>query len=163
SGLDFNHNKVVNWDEGAYITNGASGNISTNIFDSDGNGVLTESTSMIISGNHFSNMVGSQVAALPFASTVDVSTYVLGDNTFDNNSQPVSIYPNAPGAQSITGTVFDDKVKGNANTGDGGLSTGPLTEHGEGGNDTLFGTASTTDTAVYDDARANYTIGVTTN
>jgi len=47
---------------------------------------------------------------LPFVDT-DVSTYVLNNNTFDSNTQAVSIYPNAPGAQVITGTVFDDKFK----------------------------------------------------
>jgi VCBS repeat-containing protein/parallel beta-helix repeat protein len=159
SGLDFNHNAVVNWEEGAYITNGASGTIANNTFDHDGNGVLTESTSMIISGNAFSNMDGSQVGALPFVST-DVSTYVLGNNTFDTNSQPVSIYPNASGAQTITGTAFDDKLKGGKNTGDSGLSPGPLTFHGEGGNDKIYGSLGSQDAAVYDNARANYTFGV---
>jgi pectin methylesterase-like acyl-CoA thioesterase len=131
----------VNWGEGAYIVEGGSGSIAHNTFDHDGNGVVTESTSMIISANAFSHETGSQVAALPFVST-DVSTYVLGDNTFDNNSQPVSIYPNAPGAQTVTGTNFDDKFKGGDNEGDHGLSPGPLTFHGGNGNDTIFGSAA---------------------
>jgi VCBS repeat-containing protein len=138
SGLDFNHNAVVHWEEGAYITAGGSGTIGLNTFDDDGNGVLTESVSMIITGNAFSNMVGSQVAALPFVDT-DVSTFVLADNTFDANSQPVSIYPNAPGTQTITGTVFSDKLKGGDNSGDHGLSVGPLTFHGGAGNDIVYG------------------------
>ncbi|MEA2879412.1 MAG: large repetitive protein [Hyphomicrobiales bacterium] len=138
TGLDFNHNAVVHWEEGAYITAGGSGTIGTNVFDHDGNGVLTESVSMIITGNAFSNMVGSQVAALPFVDT-DVSTFVLADNTFDNNSQPVSIYPNAAGTQTVSGTVFSDKFKGGDNFGDHGLSTGPLTFHGGAGNDIVYG------------------------
>ena len=138
TGLEISHNLVQGWTGGGiYVSGNGAGSIDHNVFDNDGNGVVTESTSTIISHNAFSNMTGSQVAALPFVDT-DVSTYVL-DNTFDNNSQQVSIYPNASGAQEITGTAVNDKFKGGDNSGDHGLSPGPLTFHGGQGDDIVFG------------------------
>ena len=72
---------------------------------------------------------------------VDVSSYVLGDNTFSNDHpRPVSIYPNGQANQavSVTGTAFGDTFKGRDNAGDHGLSNGPFTFTGGPGNDVYY-------------------------
>src|SRR5262249_5019789 len=130
SGLDVDHNYVHDWEEGAYIVSGTAGTIDHNLFENNGNQVLTESTATVISHNTFVDSVGAQVGALPFDPTVDVSTYVLSDNTFSGSAREVVIYPNAPGSQDITGTAFND------------------TFQAHDGNDHLVGGAGT-DTAVY--------------
>ena len=86
--------------------------------------------------------MGSHIAAVPFDATVDVSTYIASSNTFSaDHPRPISIYPNHTGAETITGTDFNETFKGGdpTNNGDHGLSTGPFTFHGAGGNDMLIG------------------------
>ena len=141
TGFSFNHNQVGNWGEGAYIVEGGAGSIDHNDFHDNGNDILTESTSMVVSANSFENSVGSHIGALPFAQNVDVSSYILGDNTFSNDHpRPISIYPNdqANQAVSITGTAFGDTFKGRDNAGDHGLSNGPFTFTGGPGNDVYY-------------------------
>jgi VCBS repeat-containing protein len=146
TGLDISHNLIEEWTGGGiYVSGNGAGSIDHNTFNHNGNGVVTESTATIISDNHFNNSVGSQVAALPFVDT-DVSTYVSSDNTFTGSAQSVSIYPNETGAQSITGTVFDDKFKARDNDGDHGLSNGPFTLSGGQGNDIYY--VNNTDTVI---------------
>ncbi len=148
SGFDFEHNQVKNWGEGAYIVEGDSGTIAHNHFTHNGNDILTESVSMIISANDFENSAaGSHVAALPFAPTVDVSSFIKSDNTFSSDlPYDVAIYPNAPGAQTITGTDFSDKIKGPDNpNGDVGLSPGPLTINGGNGDDIIYASSGNDD------------------
>jgi hypothetical protein len=121
AGFNFNNNQVGNWGEGAYIVEGGAGSISQNDFHDNGNDIVTESTSMVISANSFENSLGSHIAAVPFAQNVDVSSYILSDNTFSNDHpRPVSIYPNDQANQpvSITGTAFGDTFKGRDNLGD---------------------------------------------
>src|SRR5258705_1142688 len=48
SGLDFNHNKVAHWDEGAYITLGGSGTSATHTVPPDGKRIDTRSNAVIL-------------------------------------------------------------------------------------------------------------------
>jgi hypothetical protein len=141
AGFSFNHNQVGNWGEGAYIVEGGAGSIDHSDFHDNGNDILTESTSMVVSADSFENSIGSHIGALPFAQNVDVSSYILGDNTFSNDHpRPITIYPNdqANQAVSITGTAFGDTFKGRDNLGDHGLSNGPFTFTGGPGNDVYY-------------------------
>src|SRR6185436_20550747 len=105
---------------------------------------VTESVSMIISNNSFEDSVGSHIAAVPFDATVDLSSYILDSNTFStDHGQPISIYPNHAGPQTITGADFSETFRGNQ-----GLSPGPFTFEGGGGADKFFGSAGI-DTASY--------------
>lgn len=102
SNLSFTNNYVHGWGEGAYIVEGHSGTISGNVFDGNGNGVVTESVDMHITGNTFGNSVGAEVAPLPFVST-DISDFVDG-NTFLDHARPITVYLNGPDGQDVTGS-----------------------------------------------------------
>jgi len=85
---------------------------------------------------------------------------VLGGGNADTikGSAGIDIITGNGGADSIDGGAGDDTIAG---------SGGDDTLHGGAGNDTLYGGAlagadSGKDTATYDDARANYTVAVTT-
>ena len=69
------------------------GSIDSNRFEDNGNQILTESTQTIISNNQFVDSLGSQVGALPFVPTVESSSYILGNNTFEGGPREVVIYP----------------------------------------------------------------------
>jgi hypothetical protein len=141
SGLDFNHNQVGHWEEGAYIVASSSGSIDHSAFHDNGNDILTESVSVTVANSTFDNSVGSHIGALPFAQNVDVSSYILSSNTFDNDHpRPVTIYPNdqVNEAVSITGTAFSDTFRARDNNGDHGLSNGPFTVSGGDGDDVYF-------------------------
>jgi trimeric autotransporter adhesin len=130
SGLSFTHNAVSGWSEGAYITAGSSGAISGNVFDGNGNGVLTESIGTVISGNAFSNSTGADVGVLPFAATVDVSSFVH-DNTFTaGHPRPISVYLNGPDGQIVDGSDT-------ASTFHLEYHTGAATVHGGAGSDAI--------------------------
>ena len=177
TGLDVSDNFFTNWDNGIYIVNGHSGSIANNEFDGNGNGVLTESIAMIVSGNTFQNSVGVHVGVLPFAAIADVSSYILADNIFLDQDRPVSIYPNNAGGMTVTGSVFADTFRGTDPTllGNQGLSPGPFTVDTGAGADRIFGSnlgdaitggadddeidgADGTDTAFFSGNRAQYVV-----
>src|SRR5215475_6915978 len=152
SGLDFNHNEVAHWEEGAYVVAGAAGAIDHNAFHDNGNDVLTESQGVILSNNTFADSVGSHVGVLSFDATVDASAFVQSSNSFSGTGRPVSMYPNnQSGGVDATGTVFYDTFKGSdpSGFGDHGLSVGPFTVHPGGGDDIVFGSVANVDTATY--------------
>jgi len=109
---------------------GSSGAISGNVFDGNGNGVLTESIGTVISGNAFSNSTGADVGVLPFAATVDVSSFVH-DNTFTaGHPRPISVYLNGPDGQIVDGSDT-------ASTFHLEYHTGAATVHGGAGSDAI--------------------------
>ena len=139
TGLEVTHNSFGNWAQGVYIVAGHSGTIEDNDFHDNGNDILTESTSMIISNNSFENSVGSHVASLSNAPSYDASNFILSDNTFSaDHLQSVSIYPNASGSQIITGTDYNDSFKGDYP----GVGPGPFTFDGGAGSDSIVGGAA---------------------
>ena len=109
-----------------------------------------------------------------------MSTYIASSNTFSaDHPRPISIYPNHTGAETITGTDFNETFKGDGtNNGDHGLSTGrspsmvPAATKLIGGdlNDTLDGGAGAdqliggagTDTATYASSPAGVSINLVT-
>ena len=125
TGLTFTHNLVAGWSEGAYLVEGSSGSVTTNVFTNDGNGVITESAAVDISHNSFSGSVGAEVVPIAFASE-SIGSFVH-DNTYDQ-ARPISVFAVGPAGQTITGsdvsTTFHDE-----------FHTGALTVQGGSGND----------------------------
>jgi hypothetical protein len=130
--FDVSHNLVTGWSEGAYMVLGTQGTISDNVFDGNGNGVLTESVHVEITGNTFSNSVGAHVAPLPFEDT-SIATFVH-DNTFLDEVRPITVYLNGA-ADDVTGSSVAETITAE-------YVSGPVTLHGGGGNDKLIGSAS---------------------
>jgi Ca2+-binding RTX toxin-like protein len=149
SGLDFNHNQVGNWGEGAYIVASSSGSIDHSDFHNNGNDILTESTSIVVSNSTFEDSAGSHIGILSLAQNVDASSVVLASNTFSNDHpRPVTIYPNDQNSETVdvTGTAFGDTFRARDNNGDHGLSNGPFDLSGGAGDDVYF--VSSGDTVV---------------
>jgi Big-like domain-containing protein/VCBS repeat protein/copper-binding protein NosD/peptidase M10/serralysin-like protein/hemolysin type calcium-binding protein len=90
--LNVNNNLIENWDNGVYIVLGHSGLINDNVFDNNGNGVITESVDIEITGNTFSNSVGAHVAPLPFTDA-DIAD-IVHDNTFLDQDRPITVFLN---------------------------------------------------------------------
>jgi len=130
--FSFNNNLVSGWTEGAYMVLGTSGIIEDNVFDDNGNGVVSESTHVEITGNTFSNSDGAHIAPLPFEDT-DVATYVH-DNNFVDQARPISVYLNGA-ADNVTGSDVAETIHGE-------YVSGPVTLNGAGGNDSLIGSAA---------------------
>lgn len=146
--LDISHNAVTGWGEGVYVVNGDSGSIAHNDFHGDGNGVVTESTTVVISANDFAGNAGADIAPLPFAD-VDLNSVITGDNTFDGSHvRPITVYANGAGVHEITGTAFSETFIGD-------YASGPLTVTGGGGNDRIETVAQ----ANYAGNVADYTFG----
>ena len=143
TGLDFQNNLVTDWDEGAYITEGTTGVIANNHFsDMHGNSIVTKSVVMLINGNDFANGAYTHVVVASGSSTVDLTTFIDANNTFDDPAfapTPISVYPNAPGAETIIGTNEAELVRGgNYFPNYTGTSPGPFTVDGRGGDDGIF-------------------------
>ncbi len=123
---------VTGWDEGAYIVNSTSGHILDNVFDGNGNGVLTESMSVEITGNVFSNSAGAHVAPLPF---IDISIEdVVGGNTFLDQDRPITVYLNGS-TGDVDGSDVSETITAES-------VAGPVLLSGDGGNDKLIGSSS---------------------
>ncbi|WP_442582830.1 VCBS domain-containing protein [Mesorhizobium sp. ASY16-5R] len=127
------NNLITGWGEGVYVVIGTEGTISDNVFDGNGNGVVTESTGVVISGNSFNNSVGAHIAPLPF---VDAD---IGDFVFDNSfvdiatkPRPITVYANGPSGQTIDGSDVSETITGE-------YAGGGVNLNGNGGNDRLIG------------------------
>lgn len=133
AGLLVDHNSISGWAEGIYIVNGHSGTISNNVFDSNGNGVVTESVDMQIVDNTFSNSTGAHVAPLPFVDA-DIGSFVH-DNIFLDQDRPISVYLNGPAGQEVTGSSEAETIHAEYHQG-GGV----VIDAGDG-NDRIIGSA----------------------
>jgi Ca2+-binding RTX toxin-like protein len=140
-------NLVTGWDEGAYLVSGSEGIIENNVFDDNGNGVVTESMSVEITGNTFSNSVGGHVVPLPFEN-VNIED-VVHDNVFLDQVRPISVYLNG-----ATNTVNGSEV---AETITAEYVAGPVDLNGGGGDDVLIGSAG--DDMLSGDTGADLLIG----
>ena len=126
------HNLVTGWSQGAYIVVSTSGTIENNVFEHNGNGVVTESTHVIIVGNTFSDSDGAHVAPLP-SENASIATFVH-DNIFLDQARPISVYLNGT-ADHVTGSDVAETIHGE-------YVTGPVTLDGAGGDDYLIGGAN---------------------
>ena len=89
-GFSVHDNLITGWTEGAYIVAGTSGTIEDNVFEDNGNGIVTESTDVEITHNSFENSVGAHIAAAPSVDTT-IGDYIH-DNTFHDQDRPISVY-----------------------------------------------------------------------
>jgi Ca2+-binding RTX toxin-like protein len=148
SNMDASGNYVTGWDEGVYVTVGTTGQIDDNVFDGNGNGVVTESVDIDITNNTFSNSVGAHIAPLPYVD-VDLDTMLSG-NTFLDQDRPITVYLNGPAGQEVIGTDVAETFRAEYHGG-GGVEI-----HAEGGNDSIVGSS---DDDVLDGGTGNDTIG----
>ncbi|QIG48153.1 hypothetical protein G5V57_10705 [Nordella sp. HKS 07] len=127
--FSLSHSQITGWSEGAYIVQGAQGSITGNTFEHNGNGIVTETVDVTITGNSFSDSDGAHIAVLPF---VDANLSSIGsDNTFLDQARPISVYLNG-GAQTVTGSEVGEFITA-------AYVSGPVTLDGAGGNDRLVG------------------------
>ena len=89
-GFSVHDNLVTGWSEGAYIVAGTSGTIEDNVFENNGNGIVTELTEVEITGNSFENSEGAHISAAPSVDTT-IGGYIH-DNTFLDQDRPISVY-----------------------------------------------------------------------
>jgi len=122
------HNLVTGWSQGAYIVKGSEGSIEHNLFKSNGNGVLTESTHVDIANNTFSDSAGAHVAPLP-DEDANIGDFVH-DNAYSGEARPITVYLN--GGDEVTGSDAAETIHGE-------YVAGPVTLHGGGGDDRLIG------------------------
>jgi Ca2+-binding RTX toxin-like protein len=125
-------NLVAGWAQGGYVVLSTSGTIEGNIFNGNGNGVITESITVIITGNTFGNSAGAHVVPLPFGD-VDV-TDVVFDNNYLDRDRPITVYLNGT-ADEVTGSAVAETITAE-------YVSGPVTLSGGGGNDHLIGSAA---------------------
>ncbi len=163
TGLNFEHNLVQNWNEGAYFTGGSSGSITGNTFVGDANGVFSEvMSSFVVSGNTFSGSAGSDVSGQIGSATFDVGSVVYGNTYISDPAQPISVYLTGASGQTVHGsnvaeTIHLEYLSGSATVdgagGDNVIIGGPGNDTitGGAGNDTIYGGAGV-DTAAYNAA-----------
>ncbi len=127
--FEISGNLVTGWDEGAYLVDGTAGLVEDNVFDDNGNGVLTESMSVEITGNTFSNSGGGHVVPLPYVN-VNIED-VVHDNVFLDQARPISVYLNGS-TNSVNGSDVAETITAE-------YVAGPVALDGGGGDDVLIG------------------------
>ncbi len=143
SGFLFANNAVAGWQEGAYIVNGGAGSITDNTFTNDGNGVVTESVGMVISGDSFVHSgtpaygIGSDIATDGNQSNVDLGSFIGPNDTFSaGDTAQLSVYLNAPGPVTVTNdTGINAHIHGE-------YATGPVTYNGGTASDVITGSSA---------------------
>lgn len=145
TGFSLTDNAIRGWAVGVYVTTGATGLASDNLFDQNGNGINTESVLFDISANHFQHSVGGDITVFATGLNDDVQTFVDADNTFqrDDQARSVAIFAMTPGSHT-TGSSFGDYFDaGYGPAGDYAFSgaDGADRAWGAAGNDTLGGDA----------------------
>ncbi len=125
---------MTGWAQGGYVVEGSTGTFSNSDFNNNGNGIVSEASGIVITGNDFQNSEGAHIALTLVGSTLDVSQIVLPDNTHDF-SRIVTIYPRGTEPVTITGSEFGDRLAGE-------FFDGPFTFSGGLGDDKAVGSAS---------------------
>jgi serralysin len=146
TGLNIGHNLFIHYGAGAYVSGfGTTGSVHDNRFQGDGpgsgsglqNGLLSESSALLIQGNIFDGIDGGSIYVLAGApAAIDLDDFIIG-NTISNSGadRPVQIYPNGA-TNDVTGTDYNESFNG-----DSGSNPGPHTYRGEGGDDRAWGSA----------------------
>ncbi len=148
TGLDIGQSLLTGYAIGAYISGpNSTGAIHDNLFQGVwdagdpnnfsgmGNGVNTESTTVIISDNAFDAIYAGVINLLGFSP----ASYSVDDVAFDNSftdgraPRPIQIYPNGVVTEVIGSDIAESFY------GDEGTSPGPFRFDGAGGDDRMFG------------------------
>ncbi len=178
--IDVSHNLFTGYGAGAYVSGGSTtGSFHDNVFRGDGpgsgtgtqNGILSESTLMLIENNTFDGIDGGSIYALPQgpADTLDLLDILIG-NIISNSgaARPIQIYPSTF-TPNVLGTGEAEAFVGDW----GGLGGVDLSFDGRGGADHIYGDSGNdtftggadndllvggagTDTAVLDAASVTY-------
>jgi Ca2+-binding RTX toxin-like protein len=159
TGLVLSNSLVTGWGTGGYFNPTTTFTASGNTFDGNGNALLGDDfgAGSMISGNIFSNSVGSHVGIGSFDSIEDVRVY-FGVNTFNGSNRAVSIFAYGDGdagGQVLTGTNEANGIFASEFVPGSGTNS---TFNGLGGNDYLYGGSGNDilnggtgiDTAAYD-------------
>jgi hypothetical protein len=178
TGLVLADSRISGWAWGTYFNPTTGFTATGNSFDGNGNAILGDDwdDSTLISGNSFTNSVGSHIGYGVLDTTDDVGAYFGAGNTFGGTNRPTSIFANGdgtPASQTVYGTELSNLMRSESTTenvtfygrgGDDRLdgNSGNDRLQGDSGNDDLRGGGGT-DTAGYAGDRAEYTLGVATD
>ncbi|HYG47042.1 MAG TPA: M10 family metallopeptidase C-terminal domain-containing protein [Allosphingosinicella sp.] len=178
TGLTLSDSKIAGWAQGAYFNPTTGFSATGNSFDGNGNAILGDDwdDATLLSGNSFTNSVGSHIGYGALDTTDDVGAYFGSGNTFGGTNRPTSIFGYGDGTaagQTVYGTELSNLMRGETAGenftfhGRGGNDRldgngGNDILHGDAGNDDLRGGAGT-DTAGYANDRSEYTLGVVTD
>jgi Ca2+-binding RTX toxin-like protein len=167
TGLVLSRSLVTGWDQGTYFNPSTGFTASDNSFDGNGNAIIGDDwdDATSISGNSFTNSVGSHIGYGVLDTVDDVGAYFGSGNTFGGTNRPTSIFAygdGTPAAQTVYGTELSNLIRGetagenyifHGREGDDRLvgNNGNDTLDGGTGNDTIVGGAGT-DTVVLADS-----------
>ena len=145
TGLNIGNNLITGYGAGAYFSGDSTGSFHDNRLQGNGpgsgtgmqNGVLTESSVLLIEDNTFTGIDGGAIFVLSDDPAVlNLNTFIV-DNTITNSgaARPVQIFPNGV-ITTVIGTDFAEAFNGDSVA--GGRA---FTFEGRGGNDILIGAA----------------------
>jgi len=137
TGLVLSNSLVTGWAQGAYFNPTTGFTASGNSFDDNGNAIVGDDwdDATSISGNSFTNSVGSHIGYGVLDTVDDVGAYFGAGNTFGGTNRPTSIFAygdGTPAAQTVFGTELSNLMRGET----AGES---YVFHGRGGDDRLVG------------------------
>jgi Ca2+-binding RTX toxin-like protein len=172
TGLTITSSLITGWDWGAYFNPTTQFTATDNSFDDNGNAILGDdwAAGTLIDGNSFTDSEGSHIGYGSFDTVEDMRTYVGTNNTFDADSNAVSVFTygdGTPGGQTITGTEDANGFFASEFVAGSGTNS---TFNGLGGNDYFYGGSANDalnggtgiDTASYDGNRGDYSIAFVT-
>jgi Ca2+-binding RTX toxin-like protein len=155
TGLVLSRSLVTGWDQGTYLNPTTGFTASDNSFDGNGNAIVGDDwdDATLISGNSFTNSVGSHIGYGVLDTVDDVGAYFGAGNTFGGTNRPTSIFAygdGTPAAQTVFGTDLSNLIRGetagetyvfHGREGDDRLvgNDGNDTLDGGAGNDTMIG------------------------
>jgi VCBS repeat-containing protein len=154
TGLTLQGSSFTGWNQGLYLNPGVTlGSIDSNMFDSNGNHIIVDDPAgLAITGNTFTNAVGSQIASSVGGAVVDLEASLgLSGNNFSTSTARYSVFPYGASGQQISGTSGDDRFRGE-------FDSVTRVYEGAGGDDRVFGGGSTGDTARFTGNASEYTI-----
>ncbi len=137
TGLLVTRSLVTGWDQGAYFNPTTGFTASDNSFDGNGNAIVGDDwdDSTLLSGNSFTNSVGSHIGYGVLDTVDDVGAYFGAGNTFGGTNRPTSIFAygdGTPAAQTVYGTELSNLIRGET-------AGETYVFHGRGGDDRLVG------------------------
>ncbi|HET9640380.1 MAG TPA: M10 family metallopeptidase C-terminal domain-containing protein [Allosphingosinicella sp.] len=137
TGLVLSRSLVTGWTQGAYFNPTTGFTASDNSFDGNGNAFVGDDwdDATLISGNSFTNSVGSHIGYGVLDTVDDVGAYFGAGNTFGGSNRPTSIFAygdGTPAAQTVYGTELSNLMRGET-------AGETYVFHGRGGDDRLVG------------------------
>ncbi|MGZ9062039.1 MAG: hypothetical protein ACXW2K_09015, partial [Allosphingosinicella sp.] len=137
TGLALSNSLVTGWSQGTYFNPTTGFTASDNSFDGNGNAIVGDDwdDATSISGNSFTNSVGSHIGYGVLDTVDDVGAYFGAGNTFGGTNRPTSIFAygdGTPAPQTVFGTELSNLMRGET-------AGETYVFHGRGGDDRLVG------------------------